>query len=54
MTARLPAIAGYPKREAVDIVLVKNRGRGPHGAVMTGLAREHGSLRARVHGRRHV
>jgi glycosyltransferase involved in cell wall biosynthesis len=34
----LSAIAAYPKRESVDIEFVKNRGRGPHGAVMTGLA----------------
>jgi glycosyltransferase involved in cell wall biosynthesis len=33
----LAAIGGYPKRVALDIVFVKNRGRGPHGAVMTGL-----------------
>jgi glycosyltransferase involved in cell wall biosynthesis len=34
----LPAIDGYPKRDQVDVVYVKNQGRGPHGAVMTGLA----------------
>lgn len=33
----LAAIGGYPKRDALDIVFVKNRARGPHGAVMTGL-----------------
>jgi dolichol-phosphate mannosyltransferase len=34
----LIAISNYPHRELLDIGLVKNRGRGPHGAVMTGLA----------------
>ncbi len=34
----LTAINAYPKRDAVDVVFVKNQGRGPHGAVMTGLA----------------
>ncbi|HEV8071477.1 MAG TPA: glycosyltransferase [Planctomycetaceae bacterium] len=33
----LAAINAYPKRDALDIVFVKNQGRGPHGAVMTGL-----------------
>jgi dolichol-phosphate mannosyltransferase len=33
----LAAIGAYPKRDALDIVFVKNCGRGPHGAVMTGL-----------------
>jgi dolichol-phosphate mannosyltransferase len=33
----LPAIRGYSNRDAFDIVFVKNRGKGPHGAVMAGL-----------------
>jgi dolichol-phosphate mannosyltransferase len=33
----LAAISAYPKRDALEVVFVKNRGRGPHGAVMTGL-----------------
>jgi dolichol-phosphate mannosyltransferase len=33
----LPTIAKYPKRESINVEFVKNRGRGPHGAVMTGL-----------------
>jgi dolichol-phosphate mannosyltransferase len=34
----LPAIAAYPKRDLLEVVFVKNRTRGPHAAVMTGLA----------------
>jgi dolichol-phosphate mannosyltransferase len=34
----LPAIAAYPRRDSLEVVFVKNRTRGPHAAVMTGLA----------------
>jgi dolichol-phosphate mannosyltransferase len=33
----LTAIASYPHRESMDIVLVRNPGRGPHSAIMAGL-----------------
>ena len=35
----LSALESYPKRDEIEIVLVKNHGRGAHEAVMSGMSR---------------
>ena len=34
----LPAVAGYPKSDSLELAPVKNEGKGAHGAIMTGFA----------------
>lgn len=34
----LPAVAGYPKSDRLELMPVKNEGKGVHGAIMTGFA----------------